>query len=288
MDKLSFMKKINSSRVLFLLMFFALAFSACKKNNLVIDKTDALAAAYAHFYTASAADTLANYAIKNTGNVIKIPLGISVVSNTARTVTLKYTSRRGFVNGIDFNAPASITFPAGSYMDTLVFAGVFASLSGNKVDTVVVTIDDSTSDVKGASYQSRYTIIMRQYCDVNLADLSGDYNNTREPAYGPYTTSLLNLVSTGATSARANIVNLYDDGWNDLTVNLDWSNPSGFKATIPLQTTGSTDSNGDEIFVRTSASVPSSFSSCERSLTLYIDLVVNNVAATSSYKIVMK
>lgn len=270
-------------------------FSACTKNNLVIDQ-DITAPLFAKFNTANPLDSSTFYYIKNTGNVIKLPVGLTSTSSEARTVKFNYASNSA-TPGVDYTAPQTMTFAPGSVIDTLVFAGNFDNFPSGRVDTVIITID-STSDVKGAGYQSKYRIIMRKYCDVILADLLGDYDDTREysspytaQSYGPYLTEVASIVPASATTATASLVNLYDYGWGNINATLDWSNDASFRVTIAQQATGTTEEiNGVDypLYVKTSASVPSTFSSCDRSITLFVDIIANNQNLASAYKIVMK
>lgn len=289
------MKKLHSYSLTVLALAMLVFFSACKKNNLVIDQ-DVKAPVLAKFNTASAVDSVTTYYIRATGNVVKLPVGLTSAPESQRSVKFSYSSRTA-IKGTDFNAPDSLIIPAGGLIDTLVFSGVFANFPATRIDTVTITIDP-TSDVKGASYQSRYKIIMRKYCDVVLANLSGDYSNTREysspytaQAYGPYLTSVTGLVATGPTSARCKLVNLYDFGWDDIDATLDWANPSAFKVTINQQATGTTETVGGvdyPAFVKTSATVPSTFSACDRSITLHIDYIANGQVLASAYRIWMR
>ena len=124
---------------------------------------------------------------------------------------------------------------------------------------------------------------MQKYCDVVLTDLAGDYPNTAEfklsgtvytqswgaPAnpYTPPGVTVSNLVQTSATTATGTFTNLYDAGWSDVTFTMDWTDPSNFKITIPTQNVDATTD------IRTSASKPSTFSSCDQTFTLVVDLL---------------
>lgn len=271
-----------------------LSIMSCKKNNLVVDKI-VTAPPFAKFNTILAADTIGTYYIKSSNTPYKLPIGITNVSGQDRVIQFTYTSRTA-VQGTQYTAPASITIPAGKALDSLTVTGLFAGFPlSTRIDTVKIEI--TGGDVPASSYKSRYYLILRKYCDVVLANLSGNYLNTNEYgssgafSYGPYTTALTNVVSTGATTATASLVNLYDDGWNNISCTLDWTSPSNFKVTIPLQPTGRSYS-GAPTSVRTSTSasaIASTFSSCDRSITLAIDLVNNGTTVISSgYRFVMK
>ncbi len=99
------------------------------------------------------------------------------------------------------------------------------------------------------------------------------------------------MVAGSTTQATGKLVNIYDDGWNDLDVTLDWSDPANFKVTIPLQPIGKTYTGGlTHVRSSTATAAVNTFSACERSISFGIDLVNNTtgVAGASNYKIVMK
>ena len=203
-----------------------------------------------------------------------------------RVVNLCYTSNSA-VQGVQYNAPTSVTIKAGETLDTLRIAGLFSGYPlSSRVDTVYVKI--CGGDVTPSSYWNNFRVILRKYCDVNLAALMGDYPNTNEYtssgafSYGPYLTRVKNLVSTGPTSATGQMENLYDDGWSDINVTLNWSNPSAFSVTIPSQPTG----KGYNVV----STGTNTFSSCDRSFNLNVNLVNPTTGAvlSSNYKFVLK
>ena len=71
---------------------------------------------------------------------------------------------------------------------------------------------------------------------IVLNDLLGDYANTNEDLggspYGPYTATVSNAVSTGATSATIDVENIFDTGWGAITFTLDWSDPANPTAIV--------------------------------------------------------
>lgn len=285
------MNKILS--YIFFAGFIILGMTSCKKNNVVVDK-NITAPPFAKFNTILAADTIATYYIKSSNAPYKLPIGVTNVSDKDRVIQLSYTSSTA-VQGTQYNAPASITIHAGQALDSLTFSGLFAGFTSSRIDTVLITI--TGGDVQASSYKNRYKLILRKYCDVVLTNLAGTYTNTNEYtssgafSYGPYTTALTNVVQTGPTTATASLVNLYDDAWNDISCTLDWTLPSNFKVIIPLQPTGKSYS-GAPTSVRTSTSgtaAPSTFSACDRSISISIDLVNNGTTVISSaYRFVMK
>jgi hypothetical protein len=260
-------------------------FTACQKNNLAVD-TDLVPASAAKFNTSVLQST---YYVRASGVPFSLPVGVTTVSDKARTINLSYASSTGAAAGVQYNAPATITIPAGKALDTLRVTGIFAGYPlASRVDTLRVTVGGG--DVPKNDYNNTYTIIMRKLCDVNLTTLSGSYTKTREYnntgglAYGPYTTQVIGLASTGATSAAGRIRNVYDWDWADLTVNLDWTNPLAPTATIPLQRTFGSDAYS----VRSTPGRPNTFSACDNTITITLDFLNAAGAVTySGYQIQM-
>ena len=253
-------------------------FTACQKNNLAVD-TDLVPASAAKFNTAVLQST---YYVRASGVPFSLPVGVTTVSDKDRTINLSYASNTGAAAGVQYNAPATITIPAGKAVDTLRVTGIFAGYPlASRVDTLRVTVGGG--DVPKNDYNNTYTIIMRKLCDVNLTTLSGSYTKTREYnntgglAYGPYTTQVLGLTSTGASSATGRIRNVYDWDWADLTVNLDWTNPLAPTATIPLQRTYGSDAYS----VRSTPGRPNTFSACDNTITITLDFL--NAAGAVTY-----
>lgn len=260
-------------------------FSACQKNNMAVDK-DLVPASAAKFNTAALQST---YYVRASGVPLSLPVGVTTVSDKARTINLTYASSTGAAAGVQYNAPATITIPAGKALDTLRITGLFAGYPlASRVDTLRVTVGGG--DVPKNDYNNTYTVIMRKLCDINLTALAGSYTKTREYgntgalSYGPYTTQVIGLTATGATTATGKIRNVYDWDWADLTVNLDWADPINPKATIPQQQTY----GSDAYFVRSTPGKPNNFSACDNTITITLDFLNAAGAVTySGYQIQM-
>jgi hypothetical protein len=286
------MKKIMKLSLFALIVVLGL--SSCKKNNLVVDKDPIVAPpALAEFLLASF--TPKSYYVKPLGTVAyAIPVGVTSVSSVDRTVQFSYTSSTGAVMGTHFTAPTSVVIKAGKALDSVRILGTYSEYAGGRVDSVKVKI--TSGAVAAFSGKDSIVLVIQRYCEVILGDLSGDYTDTNEYtaagafSYGPYTTSLTSLVSTGATSATGKLVNLYDDGWNDIDCTIDWTNPSNFKIAIPLQATGKAYGGATATSVRTSSTKASTFSACDRSFSIYIDLVnaATGVVTTAGYQFKLK
>ena len=230
------------------------------------------------------------YFITNsTASVFKVPIGITNVMNTDRTIQLSITSPTGAVAGTQYTAPASIVIPAGKALDSLAIKGIFAGYPTGRRDTLRITI--TGGDVPVNAYNNVYNVVLQKYCDVTLPGISGAYNNTRETnssggsPYGPYTASIKNLQQLTPTTAKGLIENLWDSGLNDLEINFDWTDPANFTVTIPQQYSGVDYDVNQPILVRTSPGQPNTFSSCDQSISLTVDFIVSNypTVGTSTY-----
>jgi hypothetical protein len=285
--------------------FFKISFAAavtifavsCKKNNYVVDK-DVVAPTFAKFNVRQSADTLATYFVTETNETYKIPVGITAPSSSDVTINFTYSSPDA-VAGQQYNAPASITIPAGETIGTLEIAGLFPGFtSTSQVDTLDIKI--AGGDVPTSSYWKGYRLIMRKYCNVDIASFDGDYDGTLEytasgaVGYGPYSTAVSNITSTGATTAEADIANLYDYG-GEVHALFEWTNKV-HKVTIPEQNTGALVASGGvtyALWMRTNGAA-STFSSCEGTITVVIDALAKNPTTgalagsfSTAYKITM-
>jgi hypothetical protein len=273
--------------------------TSCKKNNLAVDVdpldvparskfayTDVNAPLARTFYVGAAAPD----------NVFNVPVGVTTVSNVDRTVQLSYSSATA-VAGTHYTAPASIVIPAGQALVNLPITGIFANIPAGVAHVLKIKITGGDVPSFGSGRDS-LMLTLRRYCPPSLTALAGAYNDTREYtssgafSYGPYTTTLTNLVMdpTSSTKATGKISNVYDDGWNDLNVTLDWTDPANFKVTIPLQAHGKSYTGGlTHVRTSTAAAAVNTFSACDRSLSFGIDLTTAaGAAGSSNYKIVMK
>ncbi len=246
-----------------------ICFSSCKKNNVVVDQ-EVIPPTFAKFNIINASDSAATYFVKSSGETFKLPVGITTISDKERTVQFTYTSTSA-VQTVQYNAPSSITIPAGSALETLEIAGLFSGFSSpDQVDTLKITIT-SSSDMPASPYKAYYFLYLRQSCDIVVNDFLGNFDNTYDNAgsYGPYTTTVTSITPTSATSATFVIDNVWDPGVPvTTTVEADWTlDPDHPVITIPDQEFfGAAD-----IWIRGTAAV-SSFSPCNNTITLYYDL----------------
>ena len=254
---------------------------SCKKE---IDDEQITPPAFSEFGTSNL--TGSYFITSSPTTSFKIPIGITDVAGNDRIIQLNYTSSTGAVNGTHYTAPATIVIPAGKALDTLSMKGNFAGYPTGRKDTLRVKI--SGGDVPVNGYNNLYTLVMQKYCVVNLPDLAGDYNNTRETTstggspYGPYTVTLKNMQTLTATTGKGLIENLWDSGLDDIQMFFDWTDPANFSVSIPQQYTGQDYDIGQPLDVRTSPGQPNVFSSCDQSISLTVDFIVRNYPAPGS------
>ena len=245
-----------------------LGISSCKKGD-HIDKV-ITPPELAKFGT----NTVSQYFVTNSASsTFKIPVGFTTKSEAARTINFTYISSTGAAQGVQYNAPASITIPAGGAADTLAINGIFAGYPTGRKDTLRIRISGTDT-----AFYNTYTLVMQKYCSVVLADLEGNYDNTREYnssgtlTYGPYTVAVKNSQPLTATTAKVMFENLYDAGWNDIEATIDWTDPANFKVTIAKQNTGATEA-GNPLYVRSASGKTNTFSSCDQTFSLSVDLL---------------
>lgn len=200
-----------------------------------------------------------------TGLTFTVPVSISNASSTDRTLNLSYSSPTGAASGVQYNAPASVTIPAGETTSSFDITGIMSGYDvlGRK-DLLVINITSPDTVYK----RGTFWVQMQKYCNVILSELGGDYNNTYEGTYGPYTSSVVNLVMDPDSDTRATgvITNIYDSGIN-AEATFDWTDPANFSVTVEPQPTPY-GVGGLQLFIRTSANTASSFSSCENTITM--------------------
>src|SRR6202012_4365066 len=147
-----------------------------------------------------------------------------------------------------YNAPTSVTIPAGKVIDSLPISGLFAGYPTGRVDKLDIAIVGG--NVPSSTFNDTFRLVMQKYCPPVLSDLVGSYTNCNDYQGtidnngligGPYTATVSNPVSTGPTSGTIVIKNLafilpLALGYppysptdpavaTGITVSLDWSKP---------------------------------------------------------------
>lgn len=259
--------RINKYLPIIGLAFLGAGLSSCEKDNKITPPSPMAE------FTQSA--VLGKYFITNTPtSQFKIPVGITNVSGSPRTVTFSVTSPTGAAAGTQYTLTGgnSIVIPAGTAVDSITLKGLFAGYPGTRKDTLTfkITGGDGVGVFTGSDV---YKVLMQKYCDVASANLIGSYTKTYENGtYGPYTSTVTTWV-TGATgtTATAKVTNIYD---NNITGNitLNWTDPAAFFVTVPSgQATGFA-VGGLPLLLRGTPGKTSTFSSCDNTFTLYLDL----------------
>lgn len=255
---------------------------ACEKKQDIVNRPG-----YSEFSTTN---VTAKFFIKNDPNAqLKIPIGITNISNVDRKIIIKDSSRKA-VAGTQYSIESTtITIPAGKAADSIVLKGIYAGYPIGRIDTLYLKIVGG--DVPANAYNTMYTVIMQGYCDVVPADLVGDFTHSTDvdknsgsaSTHNPYTVNVSNWTATSATSATVIIKNLGatpdigfgpflsgDQAAIGLTANLDWSNPSNFSVTIPSQNYV-TDLYGDG---QSKIKATGTFSSCAQTFTITFTISV--------------
>lgn len=227
-----------------------------------------------------------------------IVVGTTDVANVDRVVTFSVTSPTGAILGTDYtlNRTGTVTIPAGKTMDTIAVNAIFSSYANGEIDTLMFTLTQPSMAI--TDFSDTVYLILRgpTGCSedvVTLSNLLGNYTNTNETfattPYGPYTTTISSATSTGPTSARIVVENIWDNGWGPITFNLDWSNPSNRTAIVVPQTaipgSDAGDINptyaGQTIAVRVPTTAlsptPGTYSYCDQTFTLKMQLGVTGL-----------
>lgn len=276
------MKKNTSFRLLVAALGVATMMVSCKKQETTIPP------AQVHFTGAASQ----SYAVRAAGVApYKIQVGTTDVANTDRTVGIKVTSRTA-VAGTQYTLSANtVTIPAGQALGEFSIQGIFAGYPVGRLDTLVITLTEPS--IAPAKFMDTIRLAIGDICvegvGFTLSSVIGNYARTTEtyganPVYGPYNTSISSATSTGATTARIVVNNIWDSGWGPISFDLNWGvNP--LTATVVTQSviTGSNagDLNsayaGQTMQVRAFSGSPGTFSTCNNTFTLRMQLGVTNV-----------
>lgn len=234
----------------------------------------------------------ASYSIVDANAIYKIPVGLTspVSSGKTKTVNITATSSTGAVEGTQYSYTKTLTFTPDKITDTIVVTGVYAQYLSGRKDVVKFTFADAADF--SPSLNSSFTLNISGPCfegDVVLEDFLGSYPNTNEVfgtnAYGPYTTSVSSVTSTGPTTGTIVVANIWNNGWGPISFTLDWTDPSA-RTVVPIAMSaiGGSDAGdinssyaGTTIAVKPFAGEPGTFSWCDQTLTLTMQLGVTGV-----------
>jgi hypothetical protein len=269
---------MKKNQILSLIGFSALlVMGACKKQDF---SKSTVPPAEVHFTNA----TGGSFYIQNVPNsTFKIPIGITSAVNADTKVVVTVSSPTGAAAGVQYNLPSTtVTIPAGKTLDSLPVQGIFAGFPGTRRDTLVFKITAS-SDLPPAPYNDTYKLVLQKYCTVDLPSFSGNYTNSYDidntGTYGPYTANISNIVVLTPTTGKLTINNFSAEEVapypiSPITVNIDWTDPSNFKVTIPTQILSNSNFYGYGP-LSLSAVGASTFSSCSNTFTLNYSLNVS-------------
>lgn len=275
------MKKNTSFRLLVAALGVATMMVSCKKQETTIPP------AQVHFTGAASQ----SYAVRAAGVApYTIQIGTTDVASTDRTVGIKVTSRTA-VAGTQYTVSANtVTIPAGQAIGSFNIQGIFAGYPAGRLDTLVITLTEPS--ITPAKFMDTIRLAIGDICvegvGFTLNSIIGNYARTTETygtsPYGPYNTSISSATSTGATTARIVVNNIWDSGWGPISFDLNWG-VTPLTATVVTQAviTGSNagDLNsayaGQTMQVRPFAGSPGTFSTCNNTFTLRMQLGVTNV-----------
>jgi len=203
------------------------------------------------------------------GDTYKIPVGLTTPQSQPVTINFTYTSATA-VAGTHYTAPASITIPAGKVLDTIQMKGIFANIPAGVSHTVVAKI--TGGNLPAVVGRDSVVIVLRRYCNVNLASLAGNYNTFENSIYtgvaGPYVSTVTNVVQTSPTTATGTMNNIWDYAIT-ANVTFDWTDPANFKVFItPSPQTTQYTSAGQTIFIGQQSGTTNTFSSCSNTITM--------------------
>ena len=236
-----------------------------------------------------AGQTGGTFEITSTNTNYNVPVGFTTVTNNDRQINVSVSSPTGAAEGTHFTIDnKTVTVPAGQATASIIVQGNVAQYSAGEIDTLIFTISGG-NEAAASGYYDTYTLVLRGPCfegDVDLDDLLGTYANTNENlffAYGPYTTTISAVTSTGPTSGTVTVTNLYDFGWNPVVFDLDWSDPANRTVTLVQQAgigdAGTLDAtySGEDITVGPFAGKTGTFSVCSQTLRLELQVGVTGL-----------
>jgi hypothetical protein len=268
-------------------------FTACNKNK---EYETTSPGSYAHFTGA----TLQTYSIPTaTTGTYTVTVGTTDVSAQDRTVTFNVTSPTGAVKGTQYTLSVTgntVVIPAGQATADIKVQGVYSQYTSGRKDTLVFSLSSPSMDP--AKFQDTVKLALRGGCfegDVILNNLKGTWAHTVETLgtgapYGPYTTTISAVNQLTPTTGTVTVTNIWDNGWSPITFTLDWTDPNNRTAIVVPQTAIGGSNAGDlnsayagqTVAVRAFAGNPGTFSVCNNTLTLRMQLGVTGVGYFAS------
>jgi len=234
----------------------------------------------------------------------EVKVGLTTPRSTATAFTVKVSSPTGAVEGTEYILVSGLSgsIPAGEVLGSIRIKGDPAIYASGRIDTLVLTL--VSADVRIAEeFDTAFTVILRKPCyetNFNINELLGTYANTKDnfggSVYGPYETTISNVTSTGETSCRIRVTNIFDAGWESLLFDLDWSDPENRTvAVVPKASVAGSDGgildadySGYTFAVQPYAGRIGTFSICNQTLVLEMQLGYTGVGFfTETYTVFM-
>ncbi|HAN37909.1 MAG TPA: hypothetical protein DCQ29_03320, partial [Chitinophagaceae bacterium] len=220
--------KLNFIKLAVATTLLAGVFGSCKKYDSYLAPP-----LQAHFTNRTGGDLVVAL-----GTRFAVPMGVTLPSTAARTISYTITSPTGAVAGTHYNIATgtanALPLAPNRVIDSLVINAVPAQYTGAnaaRIDTLIISIR-ANGDFQPSDYNATYRLVLKATCDINPAQLVGSYPNTLEQPgtasqYGPYTTTVSTpTTNANGTSGTIRIANIYDDGWATVTANINWANPA--------------------------------------------------------------
>lgn len=231
------------------------------------------------------------YQVLVANSSFKIPVGVTTASNVDRQVTISITSTTGATAGVEYTVPNNVvTIPAGKVVDTFVIQGNLAKFLNDEKETLKLAISEPS--IAPSDYNDTLTLVMRGPCfegNVDLNAFLGNWSAVESfgggSPYGPYATTISAVTPVTATSGVITVTNLWDNGWEPISFVLDWTDAQNRTATVisdpSIAGSDAGDLNGGyagtTISVRPFAGNPGTFSACNNTFTLRMQLGVTAV-----------
>lgn len=267
------MKK-HFSKLMVIPVAAVLMITGCKKEStLVIPPVQAHFAGISNTTYGINADPSSEY---------RIQVGLTTPTISDRTIELTVSSPTGAASGVQYSIPStSITIPAGEVLADFVVKGIFSGFTPDRIDTLIISIA-AKADIVPLESDDTLRLVLRQLCDVVLADFEGDFNNCQDEqdgdVYGPYTISITGSSQTGSQGVL-NMYNLWDVGGSN-ELKLDWSDPSKQIVVIEPQYLFTHPTYGDVLVRGAGTSV---FSSCDGNMSLSYEVYVPGVGTFGNF-----
>ncbi len=208
----------------------------------------------------------------------KVTVGTTDVAAIDRIITYKVMSKTGAIEGKEYTlSPAgSVTIPAGKTTADIEITGNYTYYESGRKDTLSFSLIEPS--IKVAGFMNEAVVILRGPCfdgDVTLSEMGGDYANSTDADEPLYTVKLSGLEETSPTTGKGMISNLWN-GAAPVKITFDWTDPTNIKTAIAWQPMGFDYAAGNAFSIRTTPGKKSTFSICDQTITLRIDIIVED------------